>query len=87
LNQSGIVDRIVDASKVAIRKEGVRRAKLRMVEEIEKLSPEFQAHPFGRTDGRSLENSEIEIHDTLQTKAGIYARLVSKSKSIRLRET
>ena len=58
-----------------------------MVEEIEKLSPEFQAHPFGRTEGGSLENSEIEIHDTLQTKAGIYARLVSKSKSIRLRET
>ena len=52
-----------------------------MVEEVEELSPEFQAHPFGRTEGRSLENSEIEIHDTLQTKAGIYARLVSKEKA------
>ena len=81
LNQPGIVDRIVDASKGAIRKEGVRRAKLRMVEEIEKLSPEFQAHPFGRTEGRSLENSQVEIHDTLQAKAGIHARLVSKDNA------
>jgi hypothetical protein len=68
-------------------KEGLRRGKLRTVEEVEELSPELEADSFGRTEGRSLEYGEIEIHDTLLAKAGIYARLVSKDKVIGLRET
>jgi hypothetical protein len=51
LNQPRIVDRIIDASKGPIRKEGVWRAKLRMVEEIEELGAELEAHPFARTGG------------------------------------
>jgi hypothetical protein len=68
-------------------KEGLWRAKLRMVEEVEELSPELEAHPLSRTEGRSLEYGKIEIHDTLLTKAGINARLASESKVIGLRET
>ena len=52
-----------------------------MVEEVEELSPELEAHPFGRTEGRSLEYGEIEVDDTLLAKAGIHARLVSKDNA------
>jgi hypothetical protein len=68
-------------------KEGLWRTKLRMVEEVEELSPELEAHSFGRAEGRSLEYGKIEVDNALLTEAGIHARLVSKRKSIRLRET
>jgi hypothetical protein len=87
LNQPRVVDRIIHDSKACGLKEGLRRGKLRMVEEVEELSPELEAHPFGRTEGRSLEYGEIEIHDALLAKSGIHARLVSKDKVIGLRET
>ena len=58
-----------------------------MVEEVEELSPELEAHPLSRTEGRPLEYGEIEIHDALLAKAGIHARLASELEVIRLRET
>ena len=87
LNQPRIVDRKIDASKACIGKDCIGRAKLRMVEEVEELSAELQAHPFVRTEGCSFEYGEIEIDDTLLAQAGIHARLVAKDKSIGLRET
>ena len=58
-----------------------------MVEEVEELGPELQAHPFGRTESGSLEYGEIEIDNTLLAQAGIHARFVAKDKGIGLRET
>jgi hypothetical protein len=58
-----------------------------MVEEVEELSPELEAHSSGGAEGRSLEYGEIEIDDTLLAQTGIYAWLVSKDKVIGLRET
>ena len=87
LNQPRVVDRTIHRSKACRLKEGLWRAKLRMVEEVEELSAELQAHSFGRAEGRSLEYGEIEIEDTLLAQTGIYAWLVSKDKVIGLRET
>ena len=87
LDKPRIVDRIIHDSKGSRLKEGLWRGKLRMVEEVEELSPELEAHPFARAKGRSLEYGEIKIDDTLLAKAGIYARLVSECERIRLRET
>jgi len=87
LDKPRIVDRTVHNSKGRRLKEIVWRAKLRMVEEVEELSPELEAHPLTPTEGRSLEYGEIKIDDTLLAKAGIHARLVSEPKGIRLRET
>ena len=58
-----------------------------MIEKIEELGTEFEAHPLRRTEGRSLENSESEIDDTLLAKAGIHPRLVSELEVSWLRET
>ena len=87
LNQPRVVDRTIHRSKACRLKEGLWRAKLRMVEEVEELSAELETHPFGRTEGCSLEYGEIEIDDALLTQAGIYTRLVAKDKGIGLGET
>ena len=87
LDQPRVVDRIIHDSKASRLKEGLWRTKLRMVEEVEELSPELEAYPFARAEGRSLEDGEIKIDNTLLAKAGIHARLVSEGKGIRLRET
>src|SRR5450432_2603799 len=84
LNQPGIDDCTIHRSKTCRLKEGLWRAKLRMVEEVEKFRAELQTHPFGRTEGRSLEYGKIEIDDPLLAKAGIHTRLVSKLEVIRL---
>ena len=87
LNQPRIVDRKVYASKGCVRKTCIGRAKLRMVEEVEELGAELEAHPFVRSECGSLEYGEIEIDNAFLAQAGIHARFVAKDKSIRLRET
>ena len=86
LDKPRTVDRVIDDSKASRLKEGLWRAKLRMVEEVEELSPELEAHSFGRAEGRTLEYGKIEVDNALLTEAGIHARLVSKDKVIGLRE-
>jgi hypothetical protein len=61
LDKPGNVDRIIHDSKASRLKEGLWRTKLRMVEEVEELSPELEAHSFGRAEGRSLEYGKIEV--------------------------
>src|ERR1700693_2141217 len=80
LNQPRIVNRKEDASKGCIRKACIGRGKLRMIEEVEEFSTEFQTHPSFRPEGGSLEYGEIEIDDTLLAQAGIHARLVAKDE-------
>jgi hypothetical protein len=77
-----IVNRISDASKACRQEKGVRRSKLRTVEEIEKFGAELETQPLSRTECRSLKHSKIEIEDTLLAKPGIDARLVSERKCI-----
>jgi len=81
LDKPRIVDRIIHDSKASRLKEGLWRAKLRTVEEVEELSPELEAHSFGRAEGRSFEYGEIEIDDTLLAQTGSTRGSFPKTKS------
>ena len=90
LNQTclGVTDRTGHMSEVGVVRcaaAGIRRSELRVVKEVEELSPEFDVAPFA--DGSLLENCPVEVGDALLSQSCIHARLAAEAPGRRLDET
>ncbi len=77
LNQTRKIDGVGNESECCTAERSIRRPELRMVEEIEELRPEFNIRAL--CDASFLEDSEVEVIDTLLPQRGVDARFVTEA--------
>ena len=90
LNQTWVIARVCggylsESVRISRNETRARESELRVVEQIEEFSAEFDSEPLPNL--RPLEDGEIKIVDSIRTQRGIYARFITKTPLRRRRET
>src|SRR6266852_4780741 len=82
LNQSrcGAGIRTVDHTLIRTADCGIRRGKLRPVEDVEDLGSEIEAEPVIRTEAGALEDGEVEVPDPVSPQRWIGAGFVTEGE-------